>query len=356
MPIPQIYRTVTMIGAVQQLPTHRTFLRDRYFPCTPATDIFPTEDVLVEYRNGSKKIAPVVMPRKGGINIKREGYKTERYTPPFVAPQRPLTIDDLNRKGFGENLFSQITPEQREAQILGQDLTELNIMIDGREEYMAAQVMLTNGCILKQYADDFGGKYEEYAIQFYEGTNDAVFTTAHKWNATGADIYGDIAAMIQVLIGKGLAAEDLVMSPDVAQVILNDPKIKELLDIKYVNIGSIEPIDLPEGASRLGVINVYGKNINLIVYGEQYEDETTGQLVNYMGNGNVVLTAPAAGRSLYGAVTQLEQSDGAFHTYAARRVPKYTAKADEEVRKLKVSAKPLLIPRNKSPWISASVL
>ena len=89
MPIPQIYRTVTMIGAVQAMPSHRTFLRDRYFPCTPATDIFPTEEVLVEYRNGNKKIAPVVMPRKGGINIAREGYKTVKYVPPFVAPGDP---------------------------------------------------------------------------------------------------------------------------------------------------------------------------------------------------------------------------------------------------------------------------
>jgi hypothetical protein len=345
-----------MIGAVQQLPTHRTFLRDRYFPCTPSTDIFPTEEVLVEYRDGSKKIAPVVMPRKGGINVRREGYQTERYTPPLVAPRRALTIDDLNKKGFGENLYSQITPEQREAQVLGQDLTEMNVMIDGREEYMAAQVMLTNGCVLRQYADEYGGKYEEYTIQFYDGTNDAAYTTAAKWSSADADIYGDIAVMIQALSRRGLAAEDLIMSPDVAPVIINNAQIRQLLDIRNVNIGSIAPIELPEGASRLGVINVYGKNINLIVYDEQYEDETTGQLTNYMGTGNIVLSAPNAGRSLYGAVTQIEQSDGAHHTYAATRVPKYTADAETEVRNLKVSARPLLIPRNKSPWISASVL
>jgi hypothetical protein len=40
----------------------------------------------------------------------------------------------------------------------------------------------------------------------------------------------------------------------------------------------------------------------------------------------------------------------------ASRVPKYTADADNEIRTLKVSARPLLIPKNKSPWISASVL
>ena len=222
MPIPQIYRTVTMIGAVQAMPSHRTFLRDRYFPCTPATDIFPTEEVLVEYRNGNKKIAPVVMPRKGGINIAREGYKTVKYVPPFVAPQRPLTIDDLNKKGFGENLYSQITPQQREAQILGLDLQELSTLIDGREEYMAAQAMLNNGYVLKQYADDFGGKYEEYAIQFYDGTNDAKYVPKAKWNAAGAKILADIGAMVKMLTSKGLPASDLVMSPDVADI-ENDP-------------------------------------------------------------------------------------------------------------------------------------
>ena len=156
MAIPMIYRTVTMIGAIQAMPTHRTFLRDRYFPCAPATDIFPTEEVLVEYRDGNKKIAPVVAPRKGGVTVLRDGYTTQRYTPPFVAPQRTLTIDDLNKKGFGENLYSQITPQQREAQVLGQDLSELSIMIDGREEYMAAAGMIGNGFVLTQYIDEYG--------------------------------------------------------------------------------------------------------------------------------------------------------------------------------------------------------
>lgn len=34
MPTPLIYRTVTMLAAIQAMPTHRTFLRDRYFPTT----------------------------------------------------------------------------------------------------------------------------------------------------------------------------------------------------------------------------------------------------------------------------------------------------------------------------------
>lgn len=355
MPVPVIYRTMTMIGAIQALPTHRTFLRDRYFPCTPATDMFPTEEVLIEYRDGNKKIAPVVAPRKGGVTIKREGYTTRRYAPPLVAPKRGLTIDDLNKRGFGEDLYSQITPEQREAQVLGNDLTELSTMIDGREEYMAASAMLNNGYVLKQYTDDYGEKYEEFELFFYDGeSDDSKYTPSGHWTDVDYDIIGDFRAMIRLLTSKGLPAEDAVFSPDVTDYIIKNKAIKELLDIRNANIGTIAPIELPDGASRIGVINIDGHDINLISYDEQYEDEN-GELQYFMGEGNVVLTAPASGRSLYGAVSQLEQSDRRFHTYMANRVPKYTADAEAETRTLKVSAKPLLIPKNKNAWIHAKV-
>ena len=74
---------------------------DRYFPTNAASDVFATDDVLVEYRKGSKKAAPFVAPRKGGITILREGYTMKRFTPAYIAPKRPLSIDDLKREASG---------------------------------------------------------------------------------------------------------------------------------------------------------------------------------------------------------------------------------------------------------------
>lgn len=363
MPTPLIYRTITMLAAVQAMPTHRTFLRDRYFPTAASTngiseDVFPGEEVLVEYRNGNKKIAPCVMPRKGGITIEREGYKTYAYVPPFIAPQRPLTIDDLNKKGFGEQLFSNMTPQQRQAQILNRDLAEFDTMISGREEYMAAQCMINNGYILKHYADQYGGNgsYEEFEIRFYdESVNPSQYIPSVKWDDPSADIYGDISEMVYMLAKNGLPATELVMARGVSKAVLQNEAIQKYLDNRRLMLGAIEPMELPEGASRFAILNIDGRMINLITYDETYENEA-GQIVPYLPAGTVVLSNPAAGRGLYGAVTQIEQEDGEFHTYTGRRVPKYTSNSGAEMREIKVTSRPLLIPKNKNPWVSAKVL
>ena len=167
------YDTHTLLMAVQQLIPATTFLRDRYFPTNDSTDIFATEDVLVEYRDGTRKLAPFVAPRKGGVTILRKGYTMERYTPPFVAPRRTLTLDELRKRGFGEALYSQLTPEQRQQVLIMRDADELGDLITNREEAMAAETMLTNGCIMKHIADD-ADKSDEMEIRFYsEGANPA---------------------------------------------------------------------------------------------------------------------------------------------------------------------------------------
>lgn len=136
------YDTHTLLMAVQQLTPAATFLRDRYFPTNDASDIFATDDVLVEFRDGSKKLAPFVAPRKGGVTVLRAGYNMERYTPPFVAPRRVLTLDELRKRGFGEALYSQLTPEQRQQTLILRDADELGELITNREEAMAAETTL----------------------------------------------------------------------------------------------------------------------------------------------------------------------------------------------------------------------
>ncbi len=351
-----IYQTKTMLAAVKQMVPVTSFLRDRYFP-SGAGDVFPTEKVLVDFKDATgKKMAPVVLPRKGSISVEREGYSTERMTPPLVAPSRPLTIDVLNKKGFGEDLFSDKTPAERQAEILVQDLADFDQMHTTREEYIAAQCIFNNGYVLKQYADKYGeGEAKSYELRFYgkEG-NSAVYAPSALWDATGADIFGDLHAMIRMLTTKGNNATEVLLGSDVADVLMKNAEIQKLMDLARYNVGDIAPVALPQGAARLGRLNIRGRVIDLLTYDGTYVNEETGAVESFVPANKIAVTAPGAGRGLYGAVTQMEQSDNQFHSYMGRRVPQYWASKDG--RELTVSSRPLLIPKTKDCFISAEVL
>lgn len=345
-----IFSTHTMLAAVQEINPLHTFLRDRYFPTNDSTDLFATEDVLVEYKDGSKKLAPFVAPRKGGVTVLREGYRMDRYTPPFIAPKRPMTADDLKKKGFGEALFSNLTPEQRQGALMMMDFEEMDGMISRREEAMAAETLLTNGCIMKHIADD-KAEGEEMSIQFFDGgENPAQFTPSVDWDKEGADIIGDIFAVCEMLAAKGLASTDLIVSPDVGSAILADETILKMLDNRNIAIGGVDPAQLPNGVTKIARLNCKGHVVDVLQYSESYTDDE-GKNVPYITAGKAIVTAPGCGRTLYGAVTQVEQADGQFHTYTAKRVPKYVSNAPGNTRELYLTSCPLCIPNNKNAWV-----
>lgn len=356
MPI-NIYQTQTMIAAQALMVPKPTFLRDRYFPTTES-DIFVTEDVLVEYMDESnRKLAPCVVPLRGGIPVGREGYHTERYKPPYVAPERVLTIDELNKRQFGETLFSQRKPSEREAAILRKDITDLNEMIDSREEYMAAQTLFNNGYTMKAYADSYGGeKYEEFQIKFYdEDVNPAVYLPAAPWDKKSEALSKDLYIMAKMLKKRGLKAADVLFGEEVADIIINNKYFLELMDNRRADWVQLKPVEYPDGVTCFGKVNCNGIMLTLFCYPENYTDEK-GKTQTFIPEGKICVTAPAVGRTLYGAVSQIEQGDRNFSTYAAKRVPHIIADAKNSVRTLTMKSRPLTVPNYQNSSITATVL
>ena len=353
-----IYQTQTMIAAMQLMPKRPTFLRDRYFE-TSNEDMFVTEDVLVEYKDEkSRKMAPFVMPKKGGIAVPRDGYRTERLTPPYIAPERNLTIDDLKKKQFGETLFSQQSPAAREGQILKNDLIDLNGMIDTSEECMSSQTLFNNGYSFRQYADKYGSsEYEEYEIHFYDGEqNTAVYVPAAPWSRKNDVIISDLHVIAKLLKNRGLRASDVIFGDDVADVLINNEYIQKLLDNRRLNLADINPQQLPDGATSYGKINCMGIMLELICYSEEYVDIDDGKTKPFVPQGKITMTAPKMGRFMYGAITQMEESDKQYHTYVNKRVPHITYNTHDSVRTLAQKARPMMVPKYKDSAISATVL
>lgn len=347
--------THTLLASVEQTPPLHTFLRDRFFP-TANGDIFSTHDVLVEYKDGTQVVAPIVAPRKGGVTVLRDGYEVKQYEPAYIAPRRALTVDDLEKRQFGEALYSNMPPAQRALAITTLDMQELSDMITRREEQMCAEVMQTNKLSLVQIADD-KETGEPWDMAFYsEGTNPATYTPTANWSTTSTTILGDIKAMIGMLVTRGLGATDLIVGADVADILINNAAFKELLDIRRYELGNVDPAELPSGAARLMTLNVYGRMINVFSYDEQYTDFATGETKPYIDPKNVILTAPGAGRIAYGAVTQMEETDRDFHTYTGKRIPKVLTNAEGETRTITLKSRPIVMPKAKNPFIVAKVL
>ena len=345
-----IFDTYYMAGLVPAIVPVQTFFRDRYFP-TGAADIFAADKVLVEYEDGDNKLAPFVVKRAGDIPIARGGYEIHEYEPPYIAPSRLLTLDDLSRRGFGEAILPNKTQAERATALQIKDLSTLDQRIVRREEWMAAETMINNGCTMTAYIDkDTQG--ETYDIFYYNtsGSNPALYTASTQWDS-GGDFWSDVEAMCASLAERGLPAADLVVGSTVGQFILDDEKAAKRLDNRRMEFGTIAPKITSPGVSWLGRLNFGGFELDIFSVRETYAD-IAGATQRYFPAKSAMVTAPGCGHMMYGQVTQIEP-DNEFHTFAQKRVPKFIVDRSTDSRKLRLAARPLAAPKQKAPWIYA---
>lgn len=355
-----IYSTYYMLAAVREMKPEHTFFKRRYFPTNTAMDVFGTSKVLADYKEGSQKRAPFVLPRIGSVSIGREGFSTFELEPANISISTPLTLDHLTKRGFGEALMSQATPADRAKMLLMGDLSELSARISRTEEWLAVQTMLDNGCTMRHQTEK-EDVYEDISVKFYDGDdNPALYTPAAPWthtvlNADGTMTIGswyyDICNMAKMLTKRGLPAREVLCAGDVGEFLLEDLWIQRALDNRRMEMGRIAPTELTEYITELGTFNFMGRNLTLLVSDGSFEDEA-GNDVPYIPNGSVIVTAPDCGKGLYGAVTQLE-NDGNFHTYAGTRVPQHIFTIKPPTKETQLTSCPLLVPKRKSPWTAA---
>lgn len=351
-----IYDTLYMLAAIEELTPEPTFFKRRYFPTDLAMDVFGTSKVLADYKEGNRKAAPFVVPRIGPLPVGRSGFSTYELEPGNISISKPLTIDQLNKRGFGESIMSTATPEMRARRLLMGDLSDLSARVSRTEERLSCDTMLDNGCVMRHQTDD-PEIYEDVPVQFYDGKNNpALFTPAVPWEHgkdehTPGPWYWDVIQMIKMLTGRGKPATDLVVANDVGNFLMEDPWIQYMMDNRRAEYGAINPTELTEYVTSLGRFNFGGRKLEIFVNDGTFED-MTGKDTPFLEEGSAIVTAPNCGKGLYGAVTQ-KQMDNQWHTHAGTRVPNYLSTiippADETV----VSSRPLLVPKTVSPWTSA---
>lgn len=350
-----INNTATLIASIRQTHPVTTFLQDRYFPTDLARDVFATDSVVVEYEEDGQKVAPFVTPRASGIVVNRNGYQMREFRPGRLALRRSLTIDDLSKRNFGEALYSELTPDQRELAVTTQDMIDLQNMLQRTKELMARDVILNNGLTMKEYNDDME-LVREVEVAYGDDKN-YIYTPSAKWTYTedsGKQIYEDMHAMIKKLTSRGLPATDMVVSEDVAEVLVHNDYFLKLLDNRRAVIVNQNMTENPDGTNPIMIVNVYGHNLNVFMYDQQYTSYDGKTTENYIPKGTCFIGAPAAGHTVYGAVTQME--NGKFVTIKNINVPKMIIDEANDARDIRIASRPLQIPFRKEPFVVAQKL
>jgi len=346
------FDTYILMAITEEFVPQTFFFRDRYFP-TGDGDVFAADKVLTEYRRGDRKMAAFVNPRIGDIPMDRIGYEIHEYQPAFIGVSRLLTLDDLTKRGFGEALYANSTPAQRAARLQRDDLADMDLRIRRREEWMAAQTMIHNGCPMQEYVDA-KTKGDALQVKFYEGSvSDHIYTPAAPWT-NFQEMRADVIAMCRQLSYRGLPVSDLLLGTQTADAILQFEDLQRLLDKNSgIAIGAInEQLSAYTGVVLLGTLNFGGFHLNLISVDESYMDDD-GTTKPHLPVTSAMVTAPACGHFMYGQITQIDFGSTEYTTHPGVRVPKFSLDQDNDLRKLRLASRPLAAPKNYCPYIYA---
>lgn len=342
-----IYDKVTLLGAVRQMERPHTFLRDTFFPRFATS---PNEKIEIDMVKGNRKVAPFVHPVRGGKVMENEGYATESYKAPLVAPEKIIRASDLNKRLPGEDPYGATSPDDRAAAQMASNLEEMEDAITRREEVMCAQAIFNGQIHVK-------GDGLDEVIDF--GLKNKI-KVAILWNNPSSDKLADIKAAYEKVQEEGYVNPGIcIMGKNAVKEFLNDEKVQKLLDVKNINLAKIEPKKLPNGATFIGRINEL--DLDIYTYNAMYFDDFTDPDVpknKYFVPENKFALLPmnADYYMAYGAVETVDEETGDVALTEGMRVPDSYVLRKPARKVVNLSSRPLPIPSKADSWAVVEVL
>lgn len=338
----QKFTTIEMLQALDLRKPIGSFFTSFF----PVSNTHIAEILQLEIKKGKRTMAPFVAPRVGGKVMKRSGSTTKLLQTPKIAPERPMTIDDISKKGFGESIYSNKSPEERAVELLGRDMTELEEAIQRRKEWMAREIILT-GAISVQDAEE--GVDVEIDFNF---TNKTTLVSEALWLAATSNPIEDLATWRRAVIkATGKAPTVCIMANDVYQAFKVHPKVNQERQLLTSSTVKIEPRIVDPSLTFLG--RLVELDIDIYSYDEWFVDDA-GEEQPMLPDGKLILLPTSIGSFEYGSVTQLEGED--FMTYEAEIVPQVLVDTRNNIKTLRLTSRPLPKPDDVDSWYVATVL
>lgn len=346
-----IYDPRTMGKLVERMPKVHTFIKSTFFR---NVETFDTQKIDVDFKKGNRQLAPFVHKKIGGVTIDNEGFQTDTYEPPLVAPNKITTIDDILKRTPGESLYNGKSPNQRAIEKMQRDFTELDEMITRREEWMCCQALFTGKIPIL----DKNGKKIQAEIDF-NFTNKVVLKDAEKWNKTQGGKIKQLKAWRKQVQKTGFVNCNMcIMGDGALESFLADEEVLKMLDVERYDLAVIKPKELPNGVTYIGTLQ--GEGMDIYSYNEWYLDNWTDKekadnkpLVPT--NAVILLSTEAEYSMYYGAVGIVDEAGKTIEVVEGSRVPEQWLERKPARRFLQLNSAPLCVPHEVDSWYVAIV-
>lgn len=325
-----IFDTLTMLEAVEQMPTPRRFLMDTFFNAS-APETFPTETVTIDIVKGQRKMAPFVHPTLPGSVSLRTGFSSSTYQPPYIQPKRVTRAEQILKRSAGETPFSTRTALERAGERLGRDLVDLDGEITRREEWMCAQALTTGRIrVVGDGVDD--------TIDFLMEDTHKVALATGRWNTAGSDPITNLRQWRRLIAkDSGRSANVAVLSGEAQDAFQSNELVMKQLNTRRVDMGLIKPEELPDGVTYLGYLNDPG--VDLYTYDEWYLADEGGEMPMVPAGGLILGSTSTRNAMLYAAIQDLDAIESGL--VEAARFPKSWVTQEPSQRWLKLQSAPL---------------
>jgi len=345
-----LYTPRYLAEVVKVAPPMYTFFKDTFFTNVKT---FATERVDIDLVKGDRHMAAFVHPKLGGTAMQESGYITRSYKPPLVNPYSITTADQLLQRLPGEDMYSGKTPAQRAAEKLVEEYNKMNDAATRREEWMAAQAIMTGGIHVL-------GEGVEETIDFILNNKETLTGTA-RWGQSAAKIRENLRAWKRKVQLNGFANVNMVvMGREAWDKFCTDKDIRETLDIRRYDYGVLgQERELPNGLTYHGHLN--DPAVDIYEYNEVYLDDWTDPknpktLPLVPDNAVLMISSAARYMMAYGLCTYIEDQSQRWVTAQTPRLLRSYVAHRPDRRMVELQTRPLPIPDKVDSWQVATVL
>jgi Phage major capsid protein E len=335
------YDTISLIEAYKIRYVVPSFIRDMFF----AGREYPDSDVVqIDTKRGGRSLAPAILDYEGQIVERRRPFQRTFIPAPTYAPARVITLRDAKRPAWGENQYNYKTPEQRIAEMYAEDTEEMDDELARTEEWMCCETMF-NG----QFTINYRNKT---SVTIDYGFLNTV-ALALPWTDQNSNPFNDLQQSQAALNRQGYNGNIAIYSPEAWSALWNNPNVRDVMKNMNYNLGGpITSYSLPEALPNLVQIAPafsYPVMSNYIYSGIY---NVGGNPVPYVPPGKVLLgSSNVRNRIAYAMITQIEQTDGQFHSYSLERVPKVECNVNKNYYMYTMTSRPVPIPIDMESWI-----